>query len=391
MPPILPHMPRDPIKREMNPMSDLCEFREAIPAANDITYLNTGSSSPSSVDVVESMQDFLEYHGYESPTRKPGMYPPVYNAFDKTRQEVAEFLNARSGEIALTQSTGDGMSRVANAISWNPGDTVVRTDLEHPASIVPWAANGVNTRVIETIDGHVDLDDVKDAVTDARLICVSSISRNYGTRLPVTKITEIAHDAGAEVLVDAVQSVGQTPIDVTDWGAEYVAAASHKWLVGPWGAGFLYVSKDVIPELRPRHVSYRGVDRDSPTLDPHPDARRFEVGTTSVAPYVGLQTALERVSSVGVDAIETRIESLTTLLKDELPASLLLSPRPFESGLIAIDDDAPEQTVEQLATHDVQVRSIAEPNAIRLSIHAFNTESDIRRFLSVYDDIRRGR
>ncbi len=64
------------------------------------------------------------------------MYPPVYDAFEKTRQDVAEFLNARSEEIALTQSTGDGMSRVANAISWDPGDTVVRTDLEHPASVV---------------------------------------------------------------------------------------------------------------------------------------------------------------------------------------------------------------------------------------------------------------
>jgi cysteine desulfurase/selenocysteine lyase len=135
-------------------------------------------------------------------------------------------------------------------------------------------------------------------------------------------------------------------------------------------------------------VSYRGVDRDSTTLDRHPDARRLEVGTTSAAPYVGLQTALERISSVGVETIETRIEALTTLLKDELPASVLLSPRPFESGLIAIDDNTPERSVERLAAHGVQVRSIAEPDAIRLSIHAFNTESDIRRFLSVYDDIR---
>ena len=372
-------------------MSDLRAFREAIPTTDDVTYLNTGSSSPNSVDVVESMQEFLAYHSYESPASKSGMYPPVYDVFEKTRQDVAELLNAQSEEIALTQSTGDGMSRVANAISWKPGDTVVRTDLEHHASIVPWDRHDLNTRVIETNQGHVALDNVKDAVTDARLVCVSSISRNYGTRLPVTEITEIAHDAGAAVLVDAVQSVGQTPIDVTELGAEYIAAASHKWLVGPWGAGFLYVSEDVISELQPRHVSYRGVDRDSPTLDSHPDARRFEVGTTSAAPYVGLRTALEKISATGVDNIESRIASLTTLLKDELPRSSLLSPQRFESGLITIDDDAPERSVERLATHDIHVRSIAEPNAIRLSIHAFNNESDIRRFLSVYDDIRKSR
>jgi selenocysteine lyase/cysteine desulfurase len=368
---------------------NLNEFRATIPSVNDVTYLNTGSSSPNSVDVVESMQDFLEYHGYESPTG-PGMYSPVYEVFEKTRKDVATFLNARPEEVALTQSTGDGISRVANAIQWNDGDTVVRTDLAHPSFAVPWSALerdfGINTTVVETTDGHVDLDDVKDAVADARLVCLSSVTRNYGTRLPVEMITEIAHDAEAEVLVDAVQSVGQVPVDVTDWGADYVAGASHKWLVGPWGAGFLYASEDVVSDLRPRHRSYRGVDRDSEEFALHPDARRLEVGTRSAAPYVGLRTALDRVSSIGMETIESRIESLTTLLKDELPASALLSPRTFESGLVAVDDDTPGRTVERLANHDVQVRSISEPDAIRLSIHAFNTESDIRRFLSVYDD-----
>lgn len=370
---------------------NLREFRETIPAAVETTYLNTGSSSPSSVDVVESMQAFLEHHGYEAPTGD-GMYPPVYEAFEETRRAVAGLLNARPGEVALTQSTGDGVSRVANAIQWEGGETIVRTDLEHPAGVVPWdylkRHHGVTTEVLETTGGHVDVDDVKDAVEGATLLCLSSVSRNYGTRMPVERIVDVAHDAGAQVLVDAVQSVGQTPVDVTEWGAEYVAAASHKWVVGPWGAGFLYVSEDVVPELDPGHVSYRSVDRDSATFDLHPNAQRLEVGTTSAAPYVGLGTALETLSSIGVDAIESRIESLTTLLKDELPDSKLLSPRQFESGIVAIDDETPERTVDRLAARDVQVRSIADPDAIRVSVHAFNTASDVERFLAAYDDVR---
>jgi selenocysteine lyase/cysteine desulfurase len=366
---------------------DLDEFRATIPAATEATYLNTGSSSPSSVDVVESMQAFLEHHGYESPTAE-GMYQPVYETFDETRRDVADFLNAHPEEIALTQSTGDGVSRIANAIQWERGDTVVRTDLEHPTSVVPWNAlereHDLHLDVLETDAGYVDLDRLKDAVDGARLVCVSSISRKYGRRLPISDITDVAHDAGAAVLVDAVQSVGQVPVDVADWEADYVAAASHKWLVGPWGAGFVYVDSDVVPQLRPRHVSYRGVDRESPTLDLRPDARRLEIGTTSAAPYVGLGTALERTKSVGVSTIERRIESLTGLLKDELPAEVLLSPQSFESGLVAIADDTPERTVERLATHDIQVKPLSDPGGIRLSVHGFNTESDIRRFLSVY-------
>lgn len=370
---------------------DLSEFTATIPAANDGTYLNTGSSTPSSVDVVESMQAFLEHHGYDSPMGD-GMYTPAFEAFEDTRQAVAEFLNAEPGEIALTQSTGDGISRVANAISWEEGDTVLRTDLEHHASVVPWDAlkrdYGLQTDVVGTTDGQLDMDDLKDAVSDARLVCVSSISRKYGTRLPIAEISKIAHEAGAEVLVDAVQSVGQEPIDVAEWGADYVAAASHKWLVGPWGAGFLYVDADVVPDLQPRHVSYRGVDRDSPTLDRHPDARRLEIGTTSPAPYVGLQTAIERMSAIGMDTVESRIEELTDLLKAELPDGVCLSPREFHSGIVAVADDTPEETVERLADHDIRVKPIANPDAIRLSVHAFNTEADIRRFLSVYEEIR---
>jgi selenocysteine lyase/cysteine desulfurase len=370
---------------------DLAEFRANIPAASEGAYLNTGSSSPGSIDVVESMQTFLEHHGYESPTAE-GMYQPVYEAFEETRRAVADFLNARPEEIALTQSTGDGVSRVANAIQWDSGDTVVRTDLEHPAGVVPWQTlereDGLDIEVVETEAGHVDLDRLKDAADGARLVCVSSISRKYGRRLPIREITDIAHDAGAEVLVDAVQSVGQMPVDVTDWGADYVAAAGHKWLVGPWGAGFLYVTEDAVSKLRPRHVSYRGVDRDSPALELHPDARRLEVGTTSAAPYIGLRTALERTASVGLTPIERRIKSLTSLLKDALPASLLLSPHSFESGLVALDDDTPARTVERLAAHDVRVKPISDPDGIRLSVHGFNTESDIQRFLSVYEGFR---
>jgi len=87
-----------------------------------------------------------------------------------------------------------------------------------------------------------------------------------------------------------------------------------------------------------------------------------------------------------VTTIERRIESLTGLLKDELPEETLLSPQAFESGLGAIADDRPERTVERLATHDIQVKPISDPDGLRLSVHGFTTESDIRRFLSVYRD-----
>jgi selenocysteine lyase/cysteine desulfurase len=370
---------------------DVADFGARMPALDGTAYLNTGASSPDSVAVVESMTEFLMYHGYEAPTEE-GTYPPVDEAYDRTRTDVADLLGATPDEIALTQSTGDGMSRVANAIRWTAGDTIVRTDLAHEAGVVPWRAiaedHDVGVEVVETTDGRIDVDDLKEAVTDARLVCLDSIARSYGTDLPVAEIVAVAHDAGAEVLVDAVQSVGQTPVDVDDWGADYVAAASHKWLVGPWGAGFLYVDTDVVSDLAPRHASYRSVDREAADLPFHPDARRLEVGTAAAAPYVGLRTALERLAAVGVDAVEDRIRSLTGLLRTELPDDALVSPRGFESGLVVVDDDDPARTAARLADRDVYVRSIADPEAIRVSVHAYNDEADVRAFCEAFEAVR---
>jgi len=112
-----------------------------------------------------------------------------------------------------------------------------------------------------------------------------------------------------------------------------VAAAGHKWVLGPWGAGFLYVDREAATELAPRAVGYRSVE------DPNADeivfkegAKRFEVGSTTPAAHVGLIEALDAIDAVGIATIEDRIASLTDRLKDGVPDDRLLSPREYESG-----------------------------------------------------------
>jgi selenocysteine lyase/cysteine desulfurase len=141
----------------------------------------------------------------------------------------------------------DGINRIACALPWEPGDAVVRTDLEHPAGILPWQRlarqRDVEVRVVGSEAGRLDLDAYREAVDGAALVCLSALTWNYGTHLPVAELVDVAHDAGALVLVDAVQVPGQAPMDVGEWGADAVAAAGHKWLLGLWGAGFLYVEE----------------------------------------------------------------------------------------------------------------------------------------------------
>jgi selenocysteine lyase/cysteine desulfurase len=362
------------------------DLRADIPALEDAVYLNTGASGPSPRRVVTAAETFLGHHEFEAPAAE-GMYTAAFDAYDDVRATVAEFLGADPGEIALTQSTTDGINRVACALEWTTDDVVVRTDLEHPAGILPWQrlerTRGIDVRVVESDAGQLDVDAYRAAVEDAKLVCVSSLTWNYGTRLPIETLVDIAHDAGALVLIDAVQSVGQTSIDVHEWGADIVAAAGHKWLLGTWGAGFLYVSDDVIDILNPRTIGYRGVVTPTDeTYEFEPGARRFEIGTTNPAPYVALQTAIETLDEIGLDTVESRIQQLTTRLVNGVPDDRLLSPTSPESGLVTIDVDDPATTVDRLKEANIVIRSLPVPDAIRASIHVFNTKKDIEMLLA---------
>ncbi|UPV73049.1 aminotransferase class V-fold PLP-dependent enzyme [Halorussus limi] len=362
------------------------ELRAAMPALDRTIYLNTGAAGPSPTNVVEAVESCVECHEYESPAAE-GMYPAAFDVFDETRETIASHFDVDSDEIALTQSTTDGINRIAAALDWERGDTVVRTDLEHSSGILPWKRlkrRGVEVEVVESDGGRLDTDETKSAVRDAKLVCLSSLTWSHGTRLPVREIVETAHDAGALVLVDAVQCPGQMPVDVREWGADFVAGAGHKWLLGPFGAGFVHVAPGAETHLDPAHIGYRSVeDPNAEEYAYEPGAHRLEVGTVSPAPYAGLSEAIETIESVGYQAIQSRVEDLTDRLKEGIVNSetaRLLSPREYESGLVtfAIDDPDPEAFVEELADDGVRIRSLPFPeNAVRASVHVFNSEADV--------------
>ncbi|RQH01929.1 aminotransferase class V-fold PLP-dependent enzyme [Natrarchaeobius oligotrophus] len=360
---------------------DPLDLREEIPALESGVYCNWGAGGPSPRRVVEAAEAALERHEYEAPF-DGGMYPAAFDAYEEARSAVAGLLGASPDEVALTESTTDGINRIASALEWSEGDVVVRTDLEHPAGILPWKRlereYGVEVRVLETENGRLDLEDANAAIEGAELVCVSSLTWTHGTRLPVADLVDVAHDAGALALVDAVQTPGQTTIDVREWGADVVVAAGHKWLVGPFGSGFCYVREGVERDLRPAAVGYRSVvEPNAAEYRYEAGARRLEVGTATPAAHAGLVEAIDCLEVIGVETVERRIEALTDRLKDGIDDERLCGPREFESGLVTVADDDPEATVERLASEGIVVRSLPSPEAVRVSVHAYNTEADV--------------
>lgn len=367
---------------------DPLDLRADLPALEQCAYLNWGASGPSPRRVVEAVERFQQYHSYDAPT-EGGMYDAATDCYDEVRPVVAELLGCAPKTVALTQSTTDGINRVASALDWQRGDVVVRTDVEHSAGYLPWQRrrdrHGVEVRTAPCPDGRLDTDAYIEAVDGAKLVVLSALTWTHGTHLDVERAVDIAHDAGALVLVDAVQTPGQAPLDVTDWNADFVAGAGHKWLLGPWGAGFLHVHPDALRHLEPDRIGYRSVDeKDADDHRLHADARRLEVGTVSPAPYAGLQAAIETVHEIGYETIQSRIESLTDRLKGHIPDDRLYSPREFESGLVSFRVDDPDAFVERADDAGVKLRALPKPeSAVRASVHAVNTERDVDRLLEL--------
>ena len=365
------------------------DLRTQIPGIHDGIYLNYGAHGPSPQPVVEAAQAFLETHEY-APASQSTPYETATQAFDSTRESIAGFLGVDTEWIGFTESTTAGINAIAGAIEWQPGDIVVRTDVEHPAGILPWErlkSAGVKVRVVETTDGRISLDDVSEAIDGARLVCMSALTWTHGTQLPVEELVTIAREQGVLTLIDAVQVPGQIPLEISSWDADIVAAAGHKWLLGTWGAGFLAINPRTLARLEPRSVGFRSVaEPDQYPIDYHPDARRFEIGTANPAPYVALEQAIQLIESVGVDTIQERIAYLAGRVIDHIPDDRLLSPERPESGLVTIAVDDPEKTVERLRSNGIVIRSLPSPRAIRLSVHAVNTAEEIDRVTDMLAD-----
>jgi len=353
------------------------ELRDKIPLLDDHAYLNTGASGPSPTRVRTAMEETRDAHA-EAHADDP--YGNETEVADDAREAFASLLNMPPDRVALTSNTTDGINAVADCLDWRSDDVIVTTELEHPAGVLPWEriskVHGADVRVVPTENNgtRLDRDAYERAVEDATLVCLSSVSW-YGVSLPVEELVAEAHEAGAAVVVDAAQSVGAEDVDVRDWRAEYVAAPAHKWLLGPWGVGFLYVAEDAPADAQTR-VGYKGAVEPNESATLRGDARKFEVSTASPALLAGARAAVETLEAVGLRNTEEHVGRLIQRLEEGLEDRHISTG----GGLVCFSDPSPEETVERLKREGVVIRSLPKGD-LRASLHVFNTREDIERLL----------
>lgn len=372
-----------------------------------LVYLDSASSSLQPRPVLAAMEQYYE-------TCHANVHRGVYTTaeeatarYEGARVSVGRFIGARDPEreIVFVKNATEALNLVARswgAANLRPGDTVLLTELEHHANIVPWLmlaeTTGIQLRYLAVdADGRLDLSDLDRKLDGVKIVAVSAMSNVLGTIPPLREITDAAHGAGALVVADGAQAVPHFPVDVQALGVDFLAFSAHKML-GPTGIGALWARAELLDSMPPflgggGMILDVRLDRFVPAEPPH----RFEAGTPPIAEAVGFGAAVDYVESLGMPRIRAHEEELTEYAIDAISDRLgddctLFGPPagPDRGGVLSIGfrDVHAHDLAQVLDQYGVCVRPghhcakplmrvLGVPATARASIGPYNDENDI--------------
>ena len=329
----------------------------------------------------------------------------------RLRSALALLVGAEARDIAFIPSTTRGIIDVALCFPWRRGDAIVVFSGEFPANVTPWqrAAElfGLELRMLALKDFEASTDQGMSRLAvelrrGVRLVAVSAVEFQTGLRMPIAEMAAACHAHGAELFVDAVQAAGVVPIDVVASGVDYLAAGSHKWLMGLEGAGFLYVRPCRIGALRPSVAGW--LSHEEPTRflfegEGHlaydrPIRERadfIESGNVNAVGLAALQASVGLITSLGVRAIFDHVTGYLDALEEGLLArgfeSLRARDPERRSGILGVRPPKPWSSV---AVHKaITQRSVAcsvPDGVLRFAPHWPNALSEVSRVLALVDE-----
>jgi selenocysteine lyase/cysteine desulfurase len=369
---------------------DVAALRAAeFPWTSDTIYLNNASIGPLPERTRLVLDEFNR--GRAAPHKLPDR--ELFAMLAETRKRIARLLGATAAEVALTVNTGFGIGMAARALPLEPGDIVLVSDKEFPANVYPWLRlkdRGVGMeRVPTTAEGWPDEARLLDRLRDprVRVLAVSLEQFSNGYLVDLERLSAATQEAGAFLVVDAIQGIGQVPVDLSRTRVDVLACGGQKWLLSPWGSGFVYIRRDLIGGLDPAitgWLSFEGTD-DLTRLTQYDDtlrsdARRFELMTLPYQDFAGLSVSLELLLSIGIERIRDHLRTLhrPVLAWAEAAGARVVSPGGASaSGILCVAPDEVQQVHRRLKAARI-VCSLRE-GAIRLSPHCFNTVAEMER------------
>jgi selenocysteine lyase/cysteine desulfurase len=355
----------------------------------DEVFLNAASTGPLPQRCIDALTKWAELRA----TPHKLSDEALFTTLARSRELVSRLIGASPKEIALAVNTGYGLNLAARALPLAPGDVILTPDLEFPANVYPWwaAANEreLEYRRVPLENGVLNEDTFLAALDDADVKCasVSWVDSANGCRVDLERIGRACKERGIWFVVDAIQGIGATPLSVADTRADIIACGAQKWLLSPWGSGFVYVREELVRELEPPIVSWmapKGTDdfrrlRDY-DMTWRDDARRFELITLPFQDFAGMNASLELFFELGPDRVAAHIEQLTGEIvawAQSQPGVSLITPAAPErrAGIVCVRPEDGQRVSDELKAEGI-VHSFRE-GSIRLAPHMYNTLEDV--------------
>lgn len=378
------------------PGFDVAALRAAeFPWTADTVYLNNASIGPIPERTRRVLDEFNRHRAM--PHELPDSY--LYRLLADTRRLAAELINADVEEIALATNTGYGINVAARGLPLEPGSIVLVSDREFPANVYPWmqlADRGVRMELVPaTPEGWPDEPRLIERMADpaVRVLAVSLVQFSDGYRVDLDRLSAVARATGTYLVVDAIQGLGHVPVDVGRTPVDVLAAGAQKWLLSPWGSGFVYVRRELIGAMAPPVVSwlaFEGTD-DYTRLTEYPDrlradARRFELVTLPFQAFAGMAESLRLLLEIGVETIGTHVRALHEPVRHWAARRGVTVRTPADhhgSAILSFTPGDPAAAYRALRAAGV-VCSLRE-GAIRLAPHVYNTVDELARVADVLD------
>ena len=327
------------------------------------------------------------------------VWPEWNRQVEQGRTHAAALIGASPDEIALVPNTTAGINYIAQGLPWQAGDNVVTLANEFPSNVYPWqnlAAMGVECRLIEAPGGIVDLNRLAAAIDErTRVLSVSWVGYATGYRVDLDQVAELCQRKNVLFFLDAIQGLGVYPLDVRRTQVDFLAADGHKWLLGPEGAGVLFMRREHLDRVRPVHVGWNSVQRqyDFANLDfqLRPAASRYEGGSTNMVGQIGFAASLAMFQELGAGPLENLIGAEVDKIRVHARAELQSCGAEFispdvpghNSGILTFNipgiDPAALRT--KLLAADIVVS--CRGGGVRLSLHGYNNEDDVGRLIDV--------
>jgi selenocysteine lyase/cysteine desulfurase len=349
-------------------------------------YLNSCSQGALSDAVQHGMEEYIaSWHEQGSP------WDTWVEQYEAARAAFARFINASPDEVAILTSASAGINSVASALSFKERRKVVMGEFEFPTMGHVWLAQrprGAEVRFVPAEGNRIPVANYEKMIDrETLMVPLTHVCFKNGFRSEVNGVTQIAHRAGALVMLDDYQDCGTRPVDVKAMDLDFYVTGTLKYLLGPPGLAFMYVRKNLIESLNPTITGWFAQSNpfafDPQHLDLSPTARRFESGSPSVPNVYAAVPGFQLLQEIGMGNVADHVKTLTQQLLQSAAELGIRVKTPAESAgpLVVMQANDSTLLVQKLAENNIVASN--RHDGLRISFHVYNTMDDIQALVEV--------